>query len=282
MPLGRDPRTRTIATTDTAEVKVALYKEDHDTAYTEDELLSVQFTIQKPDRTQTTIAGEIDEDGVGILRYTDTTTKGEYLIRAQFTTVDGELKSVRTNFDVEDPFDERTLAAEVIGDAVWLKLEDLFDSEEGGPWLRDMSLRYFNKTKISQFVEDSLVEINLAPPDTNVTLDLFTFLGPNGEPNPSLPIIVQGTLLSTIRHLMRSYVEQPVPTGAPVVYEERRDYLDRWQRIYVIELERWVRWVALWKRQFLNYGHGSLLVGSKAGRMIGAPMRTRMAGRGYH
>jgi hypothetical protein len=80
---------------------------------------------------------------------------------------------------------------------------------------------------------------------------------------------VQATLLAVIRHLMRSYVEQPAPQGANIVYQDRRDYLQRWEEIYKIEEEFFKYVLALWKRQFLHLGTGSLLVHSKAGRLYG-------------
>jgi hypothetical protein len=253
---------------------------------------AVTFSVRTPDGVvQPPIEGAIETDGSGFLRWTSTSQSGMYLVRAQFALGSGERRSVYLNFQVEDPFDPTPLTPDqVIADRVWLKLEDAFDSESGGPWLRDMTLRYFDKRKIPEFISDALTEINLAPPMTQATIIDFT-MAPNIEVTETTSIsqvtdtdqsvLVQGVLLAVIRHLMRSYVEQPAPQGAQVVYEDRRDYLQRWQLIYEMEKERYERWLALWKRQFLNLGHSALLTSSKAGRLMQPGMRTRNSMRGW-
>lgn len=248
-----------------------------------DDILLVKFTIQRPDGSrEEDLSGEVEADGSGFIRYENTDTVGEYTALAQFLLDSGEKRSVKQKFEVTDPFlDEPLTNEEIIAESVWLRLEDCFDSTEGGPWLRDVTLAYFNKAKIPDFIADALIEINLQPPTTNATIETFTTPGSNGSPDPDMPILAQGTLLTVIRHLMRSYVEQPTPQGAQVVYEDRKDYLQRWQSIYQIELERYTRWLALWKRQYLQLGKSSLLVSSKAGRLLPAPMRTRHVGRGW-
>ena len=80
---------------------------------------------------------------------------------------------------------------------------------------------------------------------------------------------------------MRSYVEQPLPSGAQIAWQDRRDYLERWRSMYDLEMIQYERWLALWKRGFLQLGHSRLLVAAKAGRLIPAPMRARSVGRGY-
>jgi len=80
---------------------------------------------------------------------------------------------------------------------------------------------------------------------------------------------------------MRSYVEQPMPTGVQVAWQDRRDYLQRWREVFDLEKEQYDRWVALYKRGYLQLGHSKLLVAAKAGRLIPAPMRARSVGRGY-
>jgi hypothetical protein len=107
----------------------------------------------------------------------------------------------------------------------------------------------------------------------------------SAEPNDSIPIVVLGTLIQVIRHLMRSYVEQPAPMGSEVAYEDRRDYLQRWQMILQDLQEEWWRMLLLWKRQYYHFGHSALSVHSKAGRLYGTQggsWRMRNAGRGWY
>lgn len=255
---------------------------------------SVTFSIKKPDGTITPFTGTIQDDGSGFLRYLDTASPGLYLWTAQFLLTTGEKGTVRDEFYVINPFESTPKSmVQQIADEVWVRIEDCFDSELGGPWLRDMTLSYFDASKIARFVTEGVTYINAWPPITVFTVDTFTniiaetdpvllALDPNAkQKDPDQIIIVQATLLAVIRHLMRSYVEQPNPVGANVVWLDKRDYLQRWGTIYQLE-EKWFHDIlALWKRQFLNYGKSSLLVSSKAGRLYPPGYRARNASRGF-
>jgi hypothetical protein len=268
---------------DTAELRVALFDEN-ELPVPYDDIGFVRFTVQRPDKSQVTKVGDVEDGtGAGFLRWSDTAQIGEYQYVAQFTLATGQVRSERGSFEVLDPFNPVAPTAEdLICELVWHELEDCFDSIEGGPHLRDETLSYFNKKKIKQFLPDGLLNINVTPPDTNLGIDQFLTLTPDGKLDPDHPILVHGTLLAVIRHLMRSYVEQPTPQGAAVVYEDRRDYLQRWQLIYQQEEAHFLRIVTLWKRQFIGLGKSKMLVTAKAGRLLPAPLRTRNIGRGYY
>jgi hypothetical protein len=281
---------------DTAELHPYIYSED-ETPVAVSDLSAVNFTVKKPDQTIDTFNGALNPDGSGFLRYTETDQKGLFVWTAQFIFTTGEKRSYRDEFSVYDPMEIPPQSqAHQVAEQVWFRLEDCFDAEEGGPWLRDMTLSYFDPSKIERFIPEGLLEINTYPPITNLDLAYFTTdipatdsvllaVDPNAkQPDPDRIVIVQGTLLAVIKHLMRSYVEQPDVRGANAVYQDRRDYLQRWQSIYQLEYAEWQRMIALWKRQFLNYGRSSLLIGSKAGRLYGpaAGMRLRNTVRGYY
>lgn len=281
-PLGFDQTFRVVNLNDTVDLYLTLHDENGDPISSED-VSSISYVVQKPDGTKTTQAGTIESDGRGFLRYSTTAQVGSYNAVGQFTLSNGAKQSVRQDFTVIDPLDPpEATNKELVASAVWDRLEDCFDSEYGGPWLRDMTMDHFDPSKIPQFIEDAIFEINNINPPTDSVLGEFTATPDNGETRPLMPLIVQGTLLVVIRHLMRSYTEQPQPMGAQVVYEDRRDYLQRWQTIYQAEAELWLRWVKLWKRRALHLGEGKLLVSSKAGRLLPAPLRTRNIGRGYY
>lgn len=267
---------------DTAELFETLYDE-REVAVPADSIALVRFTVQRPNKSQVTRLGEVLDDGQGFLRWSETTIVGPYTYVAQFTLSSGEIRSSRGSFEVLDPLNPPLpTTTERIANTVWSKLEDCFDSEEGGPWLRDVTLKYFDEQKIPEFIGEALLDINIASPTTSASLADFTIEMPDGTDDPDMPILTQGVLLAVIRHLMRSYVEQPMPQGAAVVYEDRRDYLQRWQIIYQIEEARFNRIVALWKRQFIGLGKSKMLVAAKAGRLLPAPLRTRNIGRGYY
>lgn len=283
MPFGEYRNNLVANLNDTVELRAFLFDQDN-IPYQPDQLIAVTFVIQQPDGEQVTEDGTIDEeDGAAVLLWDGAEQLGEHIAVARFELDNGAKKSVRQKFEVVDPFTDAPLSdVDLIAENVWLRLEDCFDSTEGGPWLRDVTLSYFNKAKIPQFINDALMDINMQPPMTSFLLKDFTTVGPGGEDDTDMPILVQGVLLAVIRHLMRAYTEQPTPAGANIPYEDRKDYLQRWQTIYQIELERYTRWLALWKRQFLGLGKTALLISTKAGRLIPAPMRTRYVGRGYY
>lgn len=277
--LGYDRDDIVVAINDTAELATPLF-DVNGNPVSYDDLQSVNWQIQKPDKVVVSLSGEITEDGIGTLKFDDTEDPGLYIAVATFTTADGSRRSSTTGFEVFDPFNPPVPSPEeIVANRVWDKIEDCFDSEIEGPWLRDMTLNFFNKGKMQDFIAEGLFDINQQNPPTNIGIDGF-FAGSN--PTADLPLLVQSTFLSVVRHLIRSYVEQPQPIGAQVVYEDRRDYLQRWQETYQIELETYSRWIALWKRKYLQLGKAKGLVSSKAGRLIPAPMRTRNMGRGYY
>ncbi len=281
MPLDLLPGHR-VNVGDTAELRHYIFLDDANAA-TATDIASVQYTIQKPDKSQYTQAGVVESDGAGFFRVTDTSEVGEYKYIAKFTLTTGEIRSIRDSFEVVDPFDPPIPEPiEVLMSRVWMKFEDLFDAEEGGPWLRDETYARFDKTKIPEFISEAILDINVAPPTTEVGIDHFITPGPDGGLDPDSPLLELGIFLAMVRHLMRSYVEQPLATGASVFYEDRRDYLQRWQIIYQMENERFMRLIALWKRQFIGLGKSKLLVTAKAGRLLPAPLRTRNIGRGYY
>lgn len=255
-----------------------------------DSLVSVQFIIERPDKTRETVEGEIQDDGAGFILYDNTDLPGEYRVVAQFAIDTGQIKSTISDFKVFDPFSDSTPDEDqLISGLVWDKLEDLFDSTDGGPWMRDMTLNIFNQGKIPDFMDEALLEINVYNPPTEFDVPVFvhTVRDDDGlvistSSNSDTQILVLCTFLAVVRHLMRTYVEQPLPSGGQITYEDRRDYLQRWGTVYQIESLRFDGLLKLWKRRFLDLNKGKVLVSSKAGRLSPAPLRTRNIGRGYY
>lgn len=284
MSLGYDREQNVFNKGDTAIVRAFLYDRE-DKPVEDDEVVGVSFVVQRPgEDPQPALSGDIEEDGTGVLRYEDTDVLGHYTVVATFQTFDGK-KSVRSDFEVIDPLAPVFVSPSyIVADRAWAKLEDCFDAEDEGPWLQDMTLNFFNQAKMEQFIDEALLDINLQHPPTNLGIDNFVTVNcETGEITqlPELPLLTQAVFVQVIRHLIRSYVEQPNPVGAQIAWHDRRDYLQRWQSVYQLERESYMRTLALFKRKFLGLGTSALLLGSKAGRLIPAPMRSRMAGRGY-
>jgi hypothetical protein len=293
MPLGYDREKNVVSLGDTADLYAYLY-DDADTPVDPDEIMQVEFTVVKPDNTKEVFEGEITEDGAGRLIYL-TDEVGEFRVIAQFTYLDGRKQSTRSDFEVQDPFaavaptdwdtlseDQKYLAMQdIVAERVWDRLEDLFDAEDGGPWMRDMTMNVFGPNKVRDFIDEALFDINVYNPQTDFGLDKFALPHQN-KPNSNLVLAVQGTLVAVIRHLMRSYAEMPNPNGGSITFEDRRDYLQRWGTIYQIEFGHYDHLVKMWKRQFLSLGQTKVLVSNKAGRLLPAPLRSRNIGRGYY
>lgn len=296
MPFGEYRRPDlTIKQNDSAPIYVYLHDTEN-VPYGADEIIGAEYTIRPPGgnangSNDIVVPAEIKDDGAAYIAFNNTALLGEYIAVVQFSLENGEKRSERRVFNVEDPFKNTpTTAHETIAEGVWVRLSDLFDSTEGGPWLRDVTNSFFDKRKIVNIINDALFDINYQPPQTNITILDFvnggiTITDIDGSPlnvaDPDQNLLVQGALISTIRHLIRSYVEQPLPQGAQIVYEDRRDYLQRWQSVLQTEEARYTRVLALWKRQFLGLGRTSLLVHSKAGRLTNLQPRSWASRRGY-
>lgn len=269
MPLGVTTNLGQIKTGDTAELFAPLRIDGQPVSA--DQIMQVNYIVQKPDGTTQTNVGVIQDDGQGFLRWTDTTLSGEYLVQVQFQLVDGEIRSMMQSFSVVNPFADAPAPTDtqLITAAVWLRLEDLFDSTEGGPWLRDKTLAHFDEGKIAAFIPEALMDINLQMPPTSYDLHFFT--AGNTTPwdtiNPNMSLLVKGVLVLTIRHLMRSYTEQPALQGAQVVWQDRQRYTQEWMGVYQVEYQDYIQAVRLWKRTALNLGRSALLTSSKSGRV---------------
>lgn len=286
MSIGFDLEQRIINLNDTAELTATLY-DSTDKPIPASNLVKVSFSLQLPDGTkQGPFAGTIQDDGTGYYAFKGTTEVGHYVILATFTDVNNIVKSVRTDIDVIDPYNETPTVSPsyLLATQIWAKVEDCFDADDEGPWLRDMTLNTFNREKMESFLDMALFDINYLNPPTTLALTDFVLVDPNTQDVSSTsntPLLVQGGYIVCLRHLMASYVEQPAPSGTQIAWQDRRDYLARWTAVYQIEFPVYDRMAKLFKRQYLGLGQTKGLISSKAGRLLPAPMRTQWVGRGF-
>ncbi len=150
-------------------------------------------------------------------------------------------------------------------ESVWNRLEDCFDSPDGGPYLSTLYQSQFGRNRVAHLMSVALGKINLrAQPHQTYTLEgpkLFP-LGTWGG------LLEQMTLVETIKHLMRSYVEQPEVIGSTVARVERRDYLQRWQSILDIETRDLDSMLDHFKMAHMGFSSPSVLVsGGSYGRI---------------
>jgi hypothetical protein len=202
--------------------------------------------------------------------------EGTYKARAMFILSDGSQRSQFLEFEVVDPLATSTTDFDKMLDLTWLLFEDCFDSDLGGPYLKDVTLANFDRKKVAALAPLALLTINVKPPVQNFTVDNFPY-------TDSMALFAKALEIEVFKHLMRSYVEQPAVQGASSIsYFDRRDYLQRWQTLYQIEAEEFKHWLALWKRGFYNFGSGSLLIDMKSGRRQMYPQLDRARGRYWY
>jgi hypothetical protein len=152
--------------------------------------------------------------------------------------------------------------------------EDLYDSVDGGPHLKEEFQTHFGTETIARCMELACHRIN----STSQPYKNFNVGAGVGEkfPEAYYSILVMGTYLEVVRHLIRSYTEYPVMQGGPgVSFVDRSAYVDRWRAILQDEADDFKRAVRSFKRSFLGLGGGSLLV---AGGIYGAMNRFKPGG----
>ncbi|AEQ21021.1 structural protein [Rhodococcus phage E3] len=154
-----------------------------------------------------------------------------------------------------------------VAQVAWM-FGDLFDSTEGGPHLTEAFQTHFTSERIAQLMLTAIQKFNFtAQPATNYNLGA---LG-TGMPSHLYGVLVQGTYLETLRHLIRSYTETPDFTGMNVTFTQRRDYADRWRAVLKDEEQDYKDMVTTAKRSLMSLGKGALLV---AGGMFGGGGRS--------
>lgn len=181
---------------------------------------------------------------------------GVYRVLSRFLLPNNVTSSILKTIDVVDGLSNPVGNSQYDRaiDHAWVKLEDIFDSDLGGPWLSDKTFRNFDRNKLGMLLPDALYVINNEyQPVTSFSIDDF--------PPEHLPLLSQALLVEGMYHLIRSYVEQPMPSGGNVSWFDRRDYLSRWQSVLTTEEQKFIRLLDLFKQAFLGFGTTSMLIG---------------------
>jgi hypothetical protein len=117
-------------------------------------------------------------------------------------------------------------------EAVWLRFADLFDSPTGGPHLQVYFQTRWNRGRIAQLLQIAMQKLNLMaqPHMTYAVDDKFPLTQWGG-------LLDELTYIEALKHLIRSYAEQPMAEGVAVSRMDRRDYMQRWQEVLALETE---------------------------------------------
>lgn len=142
-------------------------------------------------------------------------------------------------------------------DTVMFMLGDLFDSTDGGPNLQETYQAKFGPERVAQLIQVAITRIN----STGQPFTTFG-VGPGSrETHQNLRgLVTIGLYLEVLRHLIRSYVEQPSFQNQQINYTDRRDYMTRWQSVLQEEGRDFAKQLTLAKRTLMGLGGGSLLV----------------------
>jgi hypothetical protein len=145
----------------------------------------------------------------------------------------------------------------IIDEVSWL-LGDLFDSTDGGPNLIEPFQTHFTFERVAQMEKIAVTRMNLIGFPVQ-----YWGVGPNTQqvPQDFQGLMVIGTYLECMRHLIASYTEIPLFQGSNITYTDRRDYAQRWQSVFSTEWPEYVTYVKMAKRKLLQLGRGALLVG---------------------
>lgn len=155
-------------------------------------------------------------------------------------------------------FSGLTIDERGVVDRAILRFADLYDSFDGGPHLKEEFQTHFSKERVAILMGFANNALNFQnQPATRYIVGNNTG---TRFPVKNHGILEWATYIEMIKHLIRSYTEQPLVTGANVAITDRRDYTNRWREVLKDELDRFNAAVAIYKRSLIGLGGGSLLV----------------------
>jgi len=160
-------------------------------------------------------------------------------------------------------------------DNVWMRFADLFDSPDGGPHLQTYYQAHWSRGRMAQLMGAGLRRLNvISQPHQTYTID-----GQGGTVFPIAQwggLLEQATYIEAIKHLRRSYVEQPqVQLSGGVSRLDRTDYYARWSQILEGEQEDLKAALDTFKIASMFLGRPQVLV---SGGVYGRFGPTRIAG----
>lgn len=206
----------------------------------------------------------------------ETSVPGNYTARAQYT-ISGAAEAYEGLFQIgksAPPYDVLTADMKGIVESVWARFSDLFDSPLGGPNLQTYFQTKFDRGRMAQLMRVAVGRLNtVAQPFQTYSID--------GDGGGTFPVAQWGALLEratyveVIKHLRRSYVEQPELMGGAVTRLDRRDYMQRWGDILQDEEDDLKGQLDSFKISNMGLGKPSVLV---SGGVYGRWAPTRLVG----
>lgn len=171
-------------------------------------------------------------------------------------------------------YDNLVPAMKSVVEDVYFRFQDLFDSPEGGPNLGTYFQTNYGRGRVAQLLK---VAVGLL----NTTMQPFMTLTLDGDGGASFPVAQWGSLLEqalmveVVKHLRRSYTEQPDFRGANISRLDRQQYWDRWGQILQDEQATLKQQLDVFKISAMGLSRPSVLV---SGGVYGRYGPTRYAG----
>jgi hypothetical protein len=206
----------------------------------------------------------------------ETAVPGDFTLVFTFTvagTVANEAEYLQVGLANPD-YDQLPDASKDIVESVVHRLADLYDSPGGGPNLATYVQSRYSRGRLGQLLRIAIATINtVKQPVMNYSAD---GLGGPLFPEAYASLAERGTYIETIKHLRRSYTEQPdLASGADVTRLDRRDYLERWGEILADEVATYNLQLDTFKIMNMGLGRPRVLV---SGGVFGRYAPTRIAG----
>lgn len=218
-------------------------------------------------------AADITRDDKGKFRYD---IGPEHTNRRGLLTVEWSYTVAGVDFTFQDDMQilEQMPNYENLNDTTKLMVEqaswffaDLFDSTTGGPWLGENFQTHFDYDRMAFLLRIATMKFNvIGYPVTHYGVST----GDSAIPKNFHDLMLWGTKLEAMRHLITSYTEIPDFRNIATTYTDRRDYMTRWQAVLQEEKPDYEKAVKMSKRSLLKLGRGSILV---AGGIYGGGAR---------
>lgn len=236
---------------------------------------------QRADGTTETVSTyTANHTGTGLYEVTltgeATATQGDYAISWEYT-LEGTPDTYVVYLVVgqsNPAYDKLPPEMKDVVDNVWMRFADLFDSPSGGPNLQTYFQTHWSRGRVAQLMGVALRRINIvAQPVMTYTLDPR-----DGTQFPLAQwggLLETGTYIECLKHLIRSYVEQPQVMVSNVSRLDRRDYVDRWRDVLQDEQATYLGEQEAFKIRHMGFGSPRVLI---SGGVYGRYAPTRVAG----
>lgn len=242
----------------------------------------VDVTIINTDTQAALLVRAATRVGVGDYQITltpdDTAVLGNYQAMWEYT-LGGDQKLFNAYFAIggaEPAYDRLSDGLKSIVDSVWIRFADQFDSPNGGPNLQTWAPANFNRGRIAQLLKIAVGRVNtMAQPVTTYTVDAT-------KPFPVEmwgPVLEQVLLIETIKHLRRSYLEQPDYEGSPISRLDRKRYYDLYTEMLHDEEANFQPQLDILKISAMGLARPSILVSGGAFGRYSSINRPYMAAR---